>query len=812
VDRSRKFAWPTAALVTALVCACSNTLTNNTPTGTVAVTLDKATVTNDGTKINVTATAVDASNKPGTGSVVFTAAYGDFNASGNPTATVTLDATGTAKATYDCNVATTPKCVAGPLLIGAAWDNLSGTAVVALAAPAGTTTTTDGGTTTTDGGTTSTDGGTTTTTPTASKLALSTLFPAYVIVSSAANATDLPGTATATFVVSDQNGAPFKGASVSFVEQPGESLVTVGTSPAITDANGNVTVTVTGKTVPGTAHLVATLAGQPAVVVPVPVIGAPVVIVETHVEPASTGGILGLKGSGLFETGQMTFLVTDSFGTPVPGVTVNFTQNQPAILTILNTGATGSTDATGKVVASYDSGPDVGVSAIVATVLDTGAKTQQAVAVRGAKPSASGFSFKCSHVNLGTYDTTLGYDTTSCTVRLSDRYNNRVGIPAQVSFATEAGSITATATTQPFNFASPTDPNEGSVTVTFSSNTGNGFHPLDVTPLTASAAQVPHPRVAEPCVTSVANAAAAGCVGSASIIGTNVYNPRDQLVTIIAMVRGEEAFTDTNLDGVYDTGEPFVDSGDPFIDANDNGVYDSDEVRFCGGSDCALGGTSTSYHAGNGSWDADKIIWQPTWVVLSGAGIAMTPASLGCIDYLDNSVGNPISASANVYALDQWLNPPVAGTTYVPVVTPTPAPGNLTIATSGLFTELENWGAMGQFGSDFDYVQVGASAAACPSGVTGVCPDATKTCSVANGCMEKLLFYNFDNGLRGAVTVSNTATLPAALSKVGNGCTPPAASAGTKTEGFGVQLTETGGPVVSGTFTFFDQITGTAAF
>src|SRR2546426_6063226 len=61
-------------------------------------------------------------------------------------------------------------------------------------------------------------------------------------------------------------------------------------------------------------------------------------------------------------------------------------------------------------------------------------------------------------------------------------------------------------------------------------------------------------------------------------------NPRDQLVTIIAMVRGEEAFVDANLDGQYTPGELFVDQGDPFIDANDDNAYDPvTEDRFCGG-------------------------------------------------------------------------------------------------------------------------------------------------------------------------------------------------------------------------------------
>ena len=275
----------------------------------------------------------------------------------------------------------------------------------------------------------------------------------------------------------------------------------------------------------------------------------------------------------------MTFLVTDSTGTPLQGIDVNFTQANPQLVVLGHSKVT--TDASGLAVIDYSAGPQVGVSSIQAAVAVTGAAAAHPIAVRGAKPSASGFYFRCDRMNLPVYTTTLQHETTTCTVRLSDRYGNRVGIATPVSFAAEAGAISASATTQPFDFANPTDPAEGSVTVTFSSDVGIGFGPVETTPIAG-----------EP---SLGNA-----------------NPRDQLVTLIAMVRGEEAFVDANLNGQYDPGELFVDQGDPFIDANDNNAYLADsatEQRFCGGADC------TTYHGPNGLWDSDRTIWAPTWVV-----------------------------------------------------------------------------------------------------------------------------------------------------------------------------------------------------
>src|SRR5437868_3027179 len=233
---------------------------------------------------------------------------------------------------------------------------------------------------------------------------------------------------------------------------------------------------------------------------------------------------------------------------------------------------------------SPDAGALVGITAITATVAATGAAGSQPIAVRGARPSASGFYFRCSKTNLPVYTTTLEYETTTCTVRLSDRYGNRVGIATPVNFAAEAGAISANAVTKPFDFATPTDPDEGSVTVTFSTDMGRGFGPVETSPLAG-----------EP---SVGNA-----------------NPRDQLVTIIAMVRGEEAFVDANLDGQYNAGELFVDQRDPFIDSNDNNLYDpATEPRFCGGASCA------TYHGPNGVWDSDRTIWTPAWVVFTAVG------------------------------------------------------------------------------------------------------------------------------------------------------------------------------------------------
>ncbi len=434
--------------------------------------------------------------------------------------------------------------------------------------------------------------------------------------------------------------------------------------------------------------------------------GGPTSIVETTAIP----DVLGLKGSGIQETGLMTFLVTDSTGAPVPGAVVTFSLTQPALVVLGHT--SGTTNDVGKVTVDYISGTEVGVSSLRGTVTLTGATSAHAVAVRGARPSASFFYFQCAKANLPVYTSTPRLETMTCEVRLKDRFGNRVGVPTPVNFATEAGAITASAVTKGFDPNNPNDPAEGTVTVTFTSDLGNGSSPADVVPLAADPAQLPWPRLAEPSVAS----------------GSLTRNPRDQLVTIIAMTQGEEGFIDANHNGVLDVNEVFFDLGDPFIDANDDGLYNQIypggpwEVRFCGDtSNCA------AYRGPNGVWDALTTIWVPTWVVFTGVPVPHTNAAGG-------TYGAPTLESTTT----------VVGST------------NITLKKSGFFNELDAWGAMGLLGFNFDYRPISPTGGPCAAPATPTVPTA---------CWMKMLFRDFDTGFRGTILASNaaaaTATCPA---------------------------------------------------
>jgi hypothetical protein len=80
---------------------------------------------------------------------------------------------------------------------------------------------------------------------------------------------------------------------------------------------------------------------------------------------------------------------------------------------------------------------------------------------------------------------------------------------------------------------------------------------------------------------------------------------------MIAITSGEEGFTDSNNNGVYDQGEPFDDLTEPFVDANDNGTWDPDE-RFID-----INGNKT-WDGKNDRWDANTLIWVEEKILWTG--------------------------------------------------------------------------------------------------------------------------------------------------------------------------------------------------
>jgi hypothetical protein len=162
--------------------------------------------------------------------------------------------------------------------------------------------------------------------------------------------------------------------------------------------------------------------------------------------------------------------------------------------------------------------------------------------------------------------------------------------------------------------------------------------------------------------------------------GTVDRNPRDGLVTVIAITGGEEPLLyDENQNGECDNGDVFLSLGEPFIDRDDNRKYDEGEyfldidgdavwtkpagattgskVAYSSSGDCSLWKKNTQI------WKEFKFLWtgegsftgymmishnssvEPTRSVNSGDKVTGVVLEMGQ------------SADLDIYVLDKYMNP-----------------------------------------------------------------------------------------------------------------------------------------------------------
>ena len=331
------------------------------------------------------------------------------------------------------------------------------------------------------------------------------------------------------------------------------------------------------------------------------------------------------------ETATLSFRAIDSRGEPAAGQTVKFK------LLAEKPGVTLS-----PLVSSTQKGTGVVTTQLVVTgqvtsvtvVADADGKLAYSPAISFANtgvPNAKQFTFQCGPFGgpgTGGVHALIAWDaarhlvagtTVDCWAHVGDR--NSDGVPgASVSFLTEAGTITPTASTDTeligealaihkITFPLPRDTDPGAFTwnpANSDTQTGEFIVPLWMYPWLwqpnpvlnlAMTPNLQEPRRKDPVRKSVPQP-------------TN--NPRDNLVTMIAITAGEEGFVDINGNGVFDNGEPFDDLTEPFVDSNDDGTWDNTE-RFVD-----VNGDGT-WNGKNGVWDANTLIWKQekiTWTAI----------------------------------------------------------------------------------------------------------------------------------------------------------------------------------------------------
>ncbi|MCE9666919.1 Ig-like domain-containing protein [Myxococcus stipitatus] len=273
-------------------------------------------------------------------------------------------------------------------------------------------------------------------------------------------------------------------------------------------------------------------------------------------------------------------------------------------------------------------------SVVVVATAGSGAEAKTAispvVSFAGTDSSARQFTFQCgsfsgdgsgAHHAIGAWDETrnlIAGVKVNCIAHVADR--NGDGIEgAQVSFLTEAGTIGPTSTTvtdvvgnatvlYKSSLPLPEDVEPGEFTwnpINDATHTGEYIAPLwmhpflwEVNPVIAYGGTPPDPFVTRPEPRR-----------NDPLRPDKVNNPRDNLVTLIAVTTGEEAFFDDNNNGQWDAGEVFEDLTEPFVDSNDNGTWDPHERFVDANGDGRWNGKNGQHDSSTLIWVQERILW-----------------------------------------------------------------------------------------------------------------------------------------------------------------------------------------------------------
>lgn len=136
------------------------------------------------------------------------------------------------------------------------------------------------------------------------------------------------------------------------------------------------------------------------------------------------------------------------------------------------------------------------------------------------------------------------------------------------------------------------------------------------------------------------------------------HNPRDGLVTLVAVVDGQEGFDDANSNGLYDRGENFRDAPEPFLDEDDDNKRDESERYVDTNGNGQWDGPNNRYDAETKIMAMFKILWTGApHVDPSG-----DPSRGSYIDIDDQStfVADGGSLEMKAFVLDGNLNPVAA--------------------------------------------------------------------------------------------------------------------------------------------------------
>ncbi|MCC2658901.1 MAG: hypothetical protein K0Q76_4009, partial [Panacagrimonas sp.] len=258
---------------------------------------------------------------------------------------------------------------------------------------------------------------------------------------------------------------------------------------------------------------------------------------------------IGLRGSGLQETSNVTFRVVNAAGGPIPSLPVTFSLNTNLGGITLNptSGTTGSDGTVSTVVTSGTVSTVVRVTATATADGTTVSSQSEQLTITTGIPDQDSFdlSAECSNVE--------GLNISNVQVPMlllaSDRFNNPVPEDTAVTFTTEGGSIVGSCVMQ-----------DGACTVNWRS-------------------QNPRPAGYNSCFRTNATTIGADFEDDdvCSVASPSGGSARPGRATVLAFAVGEESFDDTNGDGLFGgVGvEDFGDLSEAFRDDDEDGERDA---------------------------------------------------------------------------------------------------------------------------------------------------------------------------------------------------------------------------------------------
>lgn len=395
---------------------------------------------------------------------------------------------------------------------------------------------------------------------------------------------------------------PVAGRMATLTVDNGASFNAMMPAPAITrmtDMAGRFTVTVySGNAAPRSVLSVVANAEDARATV---VLRAVNIASAEYVADTTTQTTLAVSSTGMGNTTPVFFRVKDAMGMPVEGVDVNFlvAPNSAAGCTLLP--LRDRTNAMGIARTTLSSGDSQGTATVLARVFSLPDTLSTNFNIVIGRVNEGRMQLSCNRTTLGALQAPSpprNDQNAICTVSLVDRGGRNPPFALNVSWLTEAGSIPPMSTSAP-----------GATSVSATFNTG-GALPVPTTPLPG----VSGPFAAPPEPSAGAN------------------NPRDNFVSIVAAVQGEEEFWDGSgssgglTNGTWDPGEYWVDLAEPFADNNDNGRWDTGEAYIdTDRTNCATGQVepkNNRWDPPNGCWDRATQVWKTTHVVYAGGPVS----------------------------------------------------------------------------------------------------------------------------------------------------------------------------------------------